>query len=70
MLRALDAAREGGLLTFGFTGATGGAMAERCDRLFRAPSSTTWIIQQVHITAAHMFCGMVERILFPAAALA
>ena len=67
VLRALDAARGKGLVCLGFTGAGPGAgvMAERCDLLFRAPSPETAIIQQLHITAAHIVCALVERAMFP-----
>jgi D-sedoheptulose 7-phosphate isomerase len=61
ILRALDAARERGVVTIGFTGGKGGDMAERCDVLLRAPSDKTPVIQQIHITAAHIVCGIVER---------
>lgn len=67
ILRGLQAARSRGLRTFGFTGATGGTMRESCDRLLRAPSTQTAIVQQIHITAAHIFCALVERSMFPPA---
>ena len=66
VLRALEAARAAGLATLGFTGAGENAMAERCDLILRVPSSVTWMIQQVHITAAHIFCALIEHALFPA----
>jgi D-sedoheptulose 7-phosphate isomerase len=65
ILAAFDAAREGGLTTVGFTGASGGAMAEHAQLLLNAPSDRTPIIQQLHITAAHIICGLVEGTLFP-----
>ncbi|HJS86047.1 MAG TPA: SIS domain-containing protein [Acetobacteraceae bacterium] len=65
ILRALDAAREMGALCFGFAGQDGGAMTERCAALFRAPARETPIVQQLHITAAHLFCALVERGMFP-----
>lgn len=65
VLRAFDAARLGGLVTLGFTGASGGPMDDRADLLLRAPSSKTAIIQQIHIVAAHVVCALVERALFP-----
>ncbi len=65
VLRALDTAREAGVLCLGFTGHRGGAMAERCEMLFRAAAEETAIIQQLHITAAHVFCALVERGMFP-----
>ncbi|WP_072548704.1 D-sedoheptulose 7-phosphate isomerase [Granulibacter bethesdensis] len=65
VIRALQAAREKGIITFGFTGVAGNAMTELCDRLLLAPSPQTAIIQQIHITAAHMLCAVVERTIFP-----
>jgi D-sedoheptulose 7-phosphate isomerase len=67
ILRALDAARAGGLMTLGFTGAAGGRMVERTELLLRAPSDHTPIIQQIHIIAAHIICALVERALCPPA---
>lgn len=61
VLRALDAARERKLVTVGFTGSKGREMESRCDVLLRAPSDKTPVIQQIHITAAHIICGIVER---------
>lgn len=61
ILRALDAGRERGVVTIGFTGLKGGEMPSRCDVLLRAPSDKTPVIQQIHITAAHIVCGLVER---------
>lgn len=61
VVRALDAARARKLVTIGFTGANGRDMESRCDVLLRAPSDKTPVIQQIHITAAHIACGIVER---------
>ena len=68
VLRALAAARTGGMATLGFAGQGGGKMAALCDHVLMAPSSWTPIIQQVHITAAHIVCALVERAMFPEAA--
>lgn len=68
VLRALDAARQAGVIRLGFAGREGGTMADRCDLLFRAPADQTAIIQQLHITAAHVVCALVERAMFPEAA--
>ena len=65
VVRALTAARGRGLVTLGFTGVRGGAMAELCDLLLAAPSPKTALVQQIHITAAHVVCALVERTLFP-----
>lgn len=67
ILRALRAAKGMGIATFGFTGGKGGDMLSLCDRTLLAPSDQTAIIQQVHITAAHILCALVERTMFPPA---
>lgn len=66
---ALKAARANGLVTVGFTG-TGGAAALRplCDIVLVAPADETAVIQQIHITAAHAICGLIESDLFGAGA--
>jgi D-sedoheptulose 7-phosphate isomerase len=65
LLRALGAAKARGLVTLGFAGEGGGKMAGACDMLLRAPSRWTPVIQQVHIAAAHIYCALIERAMFP-----
>ncbi|HEY1545756.1 MAG TPA: D-sedoheptulose 7-phosphate isomerase [Xanthobacteraceae bacterium] len=67
VLAALRAAREIGVTTVGFTGTAPGAAAMRplCDHVLAAPSDDTPLIQQMHITAGHAVCEIVERNLFP-----
>jgi D-sedoheptulose 7-phosphate isomerase len=65
ILRALQAAKAAQALTIGFTGRNGGEMLDCCDLCLRVPSDSTPLIQQVHITAGHIICGLVERSLFP-----
>jgi len=67
ILRAIAAARELGLVTVGLAGKSGGDMAALCDLCLRAPSESTPLIQQIHITAGHIICGLVEERLFPRA---
>jgi D-sedoheptulose 7-phosphate isomerase len=66
VIAALRAAREIGVVTVGFTGTAPGAAVMRplCDHLLAAPSDDTPLIQQIHITAAHAICEIVERNLF------
>jgi D-sedoheptulose 7-phosphate isomerase len=66
VIAALKAARALGIVTVGFTGSKGMAMQPHCDHLLVAPSDDTAIIQQIHITAAHAICALVESELFPA----
>ncbi len=65
VVAALKAAREIGIVTVGFTGLKGDGMRALCDRTLVAPSDDTALIQQIHITAGHAICGLVERALFP-----
>jgi D-sedoheptulose 7-phosphate isomerase len=65
ILRAIEAARHKRLAVVGFTGRTGGEMASRCDLCLHAPSDATTLIQQIHIMAGHIICGLVEERLFP-----
>jgi D-sedoheptulose 7-phosphate isomerase len=64
ILTALHAARSRGLKTIGFTGEQDCPMQELCDILIAAPSRKTAIIQQIHITVAHLLCGIVEARIF------
>jgi D-sedoheptulose 7-phosphate isomerase len=65
ILSAMRAAREHGLTVLAFTGKTGGNMPPLADLTLHAPSDSTPLIQQVHIMAAHIVCGLVEQRLFP-----
>lgn len=71
VLAALQAARQIGMTTLGFTGEGEREMAAYCDHCLAAPAADTALIQQIHIVAAHAICGLVERNLFgPGAAAA
>src|SRR5947208_7029571 len=70
ILRAIAAAREIGMIAVGFTGKSGGEMAALCDLCLHAPSASTPLIQQIHITAGHVVFGLVEERLFPRAGAA
>jgi D-sedoheptulose 7-phosphate isomerase len=64
VIAALKAARETGMTTIGFSGSAG-EMHALCDLFLAVPSNETALIQQIHITAFHAICGIVERDLFP-----
>jgi len=64
VLRAIDTARELGMVVIGLTGAKGGKMVGRCDYLFRAPSQDTPRIQEAHMVVGHTVCELVEAALF------
>jgi D-sedoheptulose 7-phosphate isomerase len=65
IVNALRAARANDLVAIGFTGKHGGDLPGVCDLCLRAPAESTPIIQQLHITAGHIICGLVEERLFP-----
>lgn len=67
ILAALRAARQGGLLAIGFTGAAGDAMAPLCDLLLRVPSPSTPRIQEGHAVLGHAICALIEEALAPRA---
>ena len=61
ILLALQAARETGLVTVGFSGAADTDMRALCQHFLAAPSRETAVIQQIHIVAGHAICALVER---------
>ena len=65
ILRALEAARLKQIVTVCFAGQDSRAMGPLSDLKLCAPSDRTPLIQQVHITAAHIICGLVENAMFP-----
>jgi D-sedoheptulose 7-phosphate isomerase len=64
ILKAIEKARQQGMVIIGMTGESGGAMASLCDFLINVPSSDTPRIQESHIMIGHIWCEQVERILF------
>jgi len=66
VVRALEVARAQGVINYGFSGGkTDTKMHGLCDILLAAPSTKTAIVQQIHITAAHIICALVETAMFP-----
>jgi D-sedoheptulose 7-phosphate isomerase len=61
ILAALRLAREHGLVTVGFTGTKGEAMAALCDHLLVAPTDDTPVVQQIYLTFAHGICDEIEQ---------
>jgi D-sedoheptulose 7-phosphate isomerase len=64
VLAALKAAREIGVVTVGFGGNQESPMKPLCDHMLAVLSHETPLIQQVHIVAAHIICGLVEQKMF------
>lgn len=61
VLRGLDAGRQSGATTIGFTGANGGEMSGHSDICFLAPATITSRIQELSLLAWHSVCELVER---------
>jgi D-sedoheptulose 7-phosphate isomerase len=64
VLKGLEAARELGLTTVGWTGGKGGKLADMVDYPFVVPSTVTARIQESHITLGHVLCELIEESLF------
>ncbi|MCO6437435.1 MAG: D-sedoheptulose 7-phosphate isomerase [Phycisphaerae bacterium] len=65
VLHGLDAARDRGAATIGFTGRSGGSMKDRCELLFQADHECSDRVQEIHQLAYHLICQRVEAY-FPA----
>lgn len=63
--RAIEAARKLQMFVIGFSGASGGKMANLCDIILNVPSSDTPRIQESHILLGHILCEQIEKSLFP-----
>ena len=61
VLRAVSAARELGAFTVGFTGGRASRLAGACELCLQVRSENTARIQEAHILAWHVVCGMVEE---------
>lgn len=64
VVRALQRAKELGMVTVGLTGKSGGTMKDCCQYLLAVPSTDTPRIQESHILLGHIFCEAVEKALF------
>ncbi len=61
VLRALESARDLGLVTIGFSGAADTGMRALCRHFLAVASQETAIVQQIHMVAGHAICALVER---------
>ena len=61
IVKAFETARAKGMVTIGFTGASGGKMKELSDLLINVPSTDTPRIQESHILLGHIICQLVEE---------
>lgn len=61
VIRALEAARAGGMTAAAFCGGNGGKLAGIAEPLLIVPSPVTARIQEMHITLGHMLCDVLEQ---------
>lgn len=64
VLRGVEMGREVGAFTIGFTGESGGKLAQISDLCLAVPSPVTTRVQETHITVWHVLCDVLERRLF------
>ena len=60
--RALQAGRDAGLMTVGFSGRDGGRMPDNCDHCFTVPSFSIHRIQETHETLLHVLWDLIHVI--------
>lgn len=65
IVRAVEAAKQKQMTVVGFTGKSGGQMADACDFCFKVPSDETPRIQEGHEALGHMLCALIEAEMFP-----
>ncbi len=64
VVKAIETARELGIMVIGLTGKDGGTMKSLCDHILIVRSENTALIQEVHITIGHILCRLVDYYLF------
>jgi D-sedoheptulose 7-phosphate isomerase len=64
VIKAIHAAKDIGMFSVGLAG-KGGELAECADMIFTVNSDKTARIQETHIMLGHIWCDLVDRILFP-----
>jgi D-sedoheptulose 7-phosphate isomerase len=64
VVKAVNAAKDIGIITIGFTG-RGGELAKCADHVFSVKSDITARVQEAHAILGHILCDLVDRILFP-----
>lgn len=61
VVKALQRAKDRGLVTVGLLGGDGGACLELCDYSIVAKTKEAARAQEVHILAGHILCGVAEK---------
>jgi len=63
VLAALRAAKDKNMHTIGLSGA-GHGMDALCDIVLHVPHSSVPLVQEIHISACHLICALVDHFLF------
>lgn len=64
VLAAAEAARQRGMSVVGLSGEGGGRLKPLCDILLAVPHARTPLVQEIHITAGHLVCRLIDYYLF------
>ena len=64
ILKALEEAKNKGVITVGLVGEKECEMDKWCDYIIHVPSASTPTIQESHIMIGHIICALVEETLF------
>jgi len=65
IINAVNTAKSKQLLTIALLGKGGGKVAGLVDLALVVPSQRSQCIQQIHIAVIHMWCELIEDVLFP-----
>jgi D-sedoheptulose 7-phosphate isomerase len=65
VIRAVNTAKQQGVLTIGLLGGNGGKLLPLCDHSVVVPSDVTARIQESHILIGHIWCEIIEETIFP-----
>ncbi len=65
VIKAIDTAKQAGLLTICFTGKAGNELVKHADICLTVASQNTARIQEVHLCAGHTVCELVEAHFIP-----
>lgn len=65
VIKAIEQAKKQDVTVIGLLGNGGGTIASLCDASVIVPSSVTARIQESHILIGHIWCEIIEELLFP-----
>lgn len=65
VVKGMEEANARGMITIGWTGASGGKLKGICDYMIQVPSTDTPRIQECHMLIGHSICEVVEARMFP-----